>query len=184
MEPIKILKEEHRLIERVLASLEVAARRLAAGEPIRAGFFIDAATFIQGFADDCHHRKEEGGLFPALEKAGIPKEGGPIGVMLAEHEQGRWLTRAMRQAAEQMQSGAATAHEQIVRNAQDYAALLQQHIWKEENVLFPTADNVVPEEEQARMSAAFERIEHEELGAGTHEKYAGMVEALEREAGA
>ncbi|MGE5602975.1 MAG: hemerythrin domain-containing protein, partial [Nitrososphaerales archaeon] len=65
MQATDILMEEHRVIERVLTSLERAAVRLDNGEAVRPGFFVDAADFVKGFADGCHHKKEEGVLFTA-----------------------------------------------------------------------------------------------------------------------
>lgn len=81
--------QEQRIIERGLAALETAAKRLNAGEAPSPVIFLQAADFIRGFADGCHHKKEEGVLFPAMQSAGVPCERGPIGVMLAEHERGR-----------------------------------------------------------------------------------------------
>lgn len=43
--------------------------------------FLD---FAESFAES-RHQKEEEILFPALGKKGIPKQGGPIGIMLYEH---------------------------------------------------------------------------------------------------
>jgi hemerythrin-like domain-containing protein len=99
MEATQILMDEHRVIERVLGALEAVAARMSSGASVRAEFFLEAADFIAGFADGCHHRKEEGVLFPALEAAGIPRAGGPVGVMLAEHEEARAITRGLRAAA-------------------------------------------------------------------------------------
>jgi hemerythrin-like domain-containing protein len=173
--------DEHRLIERVMAALEAAARRLDAGQNIRAGFFIDAAGFIKEFADGCHHRKEEGVLFPAMEAAGVPREGGPIGVMLAEHEEGRRLTRGMRSAAEKLAAGDEAAREDVQRNALGYINLLRQHIIKEDSVLFPMADRVVQGQEQIAVAEAFEQIRQEETAEEVHQKYLGLAESLERE---
>ena len=86
----------------MLVALETAAIRLRAGEPVESGIFVQAAAFIKGFVDGCHHKKEEGALFPAMQAAGIPGEGGPVGVMLTEHEEGRQLTSLMRAAAEKL----------------------------------------------------------------------------------
>ena len=96
MEATRILMDEHRVIERVLGALEAAAARMSSGASVRVEFFLQTANFIAGFADGCHHRKEEGVLFPALEAAGIPRAGGPVGVMLAEHEEARAITRGLR----------------------------------------------------------------------------------------
>ena len=187
MEATEILIEEHGVIERVIAAMEAATRRLEAGLPIGGGaalagahWFTGAADFIQGFADGCHHRKEEGVLFPAMEAAGVPREGGPIGVMLAEHEQGRVFTRAMRAAADRMAAGDAGAHVDVQKNAMGYVSLLRQHIQKENKVLFPMADRVIRDAQQAEVAEAFERVEREETGAGVHEKYLGIAEDLER----
>ena len=183
MEATGLLMEEHRVIERLLASMEKAAGRLEADEAFRVGFFLDAAEVIKGFADGCHHRKEEGILFPAMEAAGVPREGGPIGVMLAEHEEGRRLTRAMRGAAERVLHGDMSAKRSVGENARGYTVLLRQHIAKEDGVLFPMADRALQGAAAHEMAEAFEKVERQETGEGVHEKYLGMVEALEREVG-
>jgi hemerythrin-like domain-containing protein len=118
-------------------------------------------------------------LFKALVANGMPERGGPVGVMLAEHEQGRAFTRAMRQAAEHWQAGDQAARADVVRNALGYVTLLRQHILKEDNVLFPMAAKVIPPAQQERLTGDFDHIEHEETGAGVHEKYLALAERLE-----
>ncbi len=181
MEATKILMDEHRVIERVLTALQVAAERVSRGEEMRPAFFVDAALFIKNFADGCHHNKEEGVLFNAMNEAGMPTEGGPIGVMLAEHEQGRLFTREMKDAAQKWEAGDLSARAAVVQNALGYVALLRQHINKEDNILFPMADRVIPLERQQRVTEDFERIEVEETGAGVHDKYLALADVLEKE---
>jgi hemerythrin-like domain-containing protein len=184
MQATDILMSEHRVIERVIATLELAASRLAAGQDVRPGFFIDAATFIKGFADGCHHKKEEGVLFTTMAANGMPTQVGPVAVMLAEHEQGRAFTRGMRAAAEQLAAGDQSARSALVANAQGYADLLRQHIAKEDGILFPLANQVIPAEQYDAVLDGFEHVEHEETGAGVHEKYLALANALEAEANA
>ena len=179
-----ILMSEHRVIERVIASLEAEAGKLAAGQAVRPGFFLDAADFVKGFADGCHHKKEEGVLFEAMVAAGLPKQVGPIAVMLAEHEQGRAFTRGMREAAQRLAAGETAARAEVVRNARGYAALLRAHIQKEDGILFPMADQVIPANRHDAVLEGFENVEHEETGEGVHEKFLALAEALEREAAA
>jgi hemerythrin-like domain-containing protein len=181
MQATDILMEEHRVIERVLTALETGATRLDQGQPVRPGFFLDGAQFVKGFADGCHHRKEEGVLFETMINYGMPRQGGPVAVMLMEHEQGRVFTRAMHAAAERLAAGDATAGAAVVQNARGYVALLRQHIAKEDTILYPMADQVIPAADHAAVLAGFEHVEHEETGAGVHEKYLALANALERE---
>jgi hemerythrin-like domain-containing protein len=183
MEATDILMAEHRVIERVLAVLNIAAERLEQAEPVRPGFFIDASDFIKGFADGCHHRKEEGVLFEAMVANGMSRLGGPIAVMLADHEQGRSYTRGMRAAAQKLEAGDASAQEAVITNARGYVTLLQQHIMKEDHILFPMAARVIPVAQHAQVVEDFERVEHEETGEGIHEKYLELAASLEAEMG-
>jgi hemerythrin-like domain-containing protein len=182
MEATRILMDEHRVIERVLGALEAAAARMSSGASVRVEFFLQTADFIAGFADGCHHRKEEGVLFPALEAAGIPRAGGPVGVMLAEHEEARAITRGLREAAERLVKGDPTAATEARRNALDYAALLRQHIMKEDNVLFPMADRAIQGRELVVVTAEFARLQREETADGVQAKYRALAEELERAA--
>jgi hemerythrin-like domain-containing protein len=181
MEATDILTAEHRVIERVISSLEIGAERLEKHGDMPAEFFLDAASFIAGFADGCHHRKEEGVLFKNMAAYGMPLEAGPIAVMLAEHEQGRRFTRGMREAATRLQSGDIQAKDTVIQNARGYAALLRQHIQKEDNILFPMANRVIPSPLHDQVLQDFEKVEHEETGEGVHEKYLALADRLEKE---
>lgn len=178
MEATQILREEHEVITHVIEALEAAALAVEHGGDISPQFFLDAAQFVRGFADGCHHKKEENVLFPALVAHGMAVEGGPIGVMLAEHEQGRHAIRAMVAAAERWAQGDLTARAEVAHHARAYAALLRQHIEKENHILFPLAEDLLPAETQAHLVARFDHLEHEETGAGIHERYLALADRL------
>jgi hemerythrin-like domain-containing protein len=181
--PTETLKEEHRAIERMLAVLEIAAGRLSEGERVRPGLFQEAVDFVRNFADKCHHGKEETNLFPRLEERGVPKEGGPIGVMLHEHDLGREHIRAMDGAISAYEGDDKTAARVIVENARGYIELLQQHIRKEEDVLFPMADRILSAEDQRELEQRFEQVEQEVMGPGVHERYHQLLDRMEKEMG-
>ena len=183
MKATDTLMEEHRVIERVIAALEAGADQLESGKTVRPEFFLDAAAFIKGFADGCHHKKEEGVLFQSMFAFGAPPQGGPVNVMLAEHEMGRTYTRGLRSAAERLSQGDQNAKQEVIHFARSYAALLRQHILKEDQILFPMANQLIPQAYQEKVYQDFEKVEHEETGEGVHEKYLALAEALENEAG-
>jgi hemerythrin-like domain-containing protein len=174
---------EHRAIERMLAIMEAAARRLERGEPVRAGLFREAVDFVRNFADRCHHGKEEENFFPRLEERGVPRQGGPLAVMLAEHDQGRAYVGAIADAIGAYQGGDQSAARTIASNALGYVGLLRQHIMKEDNVLFPMADRVLSPADQQDLTQKFQQVETEIMGPGVHERYHQLLDDLERELG-
>lgn len=181
MKATEILMAEHEVIKRVITTLELAALKLENEQNVRPTLFVEAAEFIKGFADGCHHVKEEQVLFKMMGDHGVPNAGGPVGVMLHEHDLGRQYTRGMREAAEKLAAGDTSAQAAVVQNARGYAALLRQHIMKENNVLFPMADQVIPQAEHEAVFEGFEKVEHEETGEGVHEKYLALADRLEKE---
>ena len=116
-----------------------------------------ALDFIRHFADGCHHLKEEKVLFPAMEEHGIPRDGGPIGMMLTEHEEGRGYVRTMMAALTLAEARNEAAKDTLLKNARAYLRLLQEHIQKEDEILFRIADDVIPPDEQKELSALFRR---------------------------
>jgi hemerythrin-like domain-containing protein len=147
----EILRDEHHLILRALLSLETAAERLGAGGALPEGLWTGMIAWLRAFADRNHHAKEENALFPALIKAGVPAAGGPIDVMLEEHAEGRVLLATMYTGAPVDQ--AAAAHH--------YIRLLRDHIDKENGLLFPLAEAVLDERDQAEVCRQFASTETE-----------------------
>lgn len=173
--PMEVLKNEHRVIERVLDAMEKQLPR-----PVDAKFYRDAIDFLRNFADGCHHAKEEKELFPVLESAGIPREGGPIGCMLDEHEMGRALIRKIESNIDAGGKGDAEAASTLRKAAHAYIRLLREHIFKEDNVLFVMADRALGPEEQELMRGAFERADRLNACSSRHEHYVGMAAELSR----
>jgi len=178
MTPTETLRHEHEIIRLVLNGVHRGASSLAAtlqGDPQWLDTIVD---FVRTFADRCHHAKEEKHLFPRLRERGVPGEGGPIGAMLAEHEQGRAFIRRVAEAAAAARGGDQPALEAASRNLLGYVELLRGHIAKENDILFPLADRVLTEEDQRELAEAFDRVEAEELGEGVHERYHQLAHEL------
>ncbi|MEZ4416463.1 MAG: hemerythrin domain-containing protein [Gemmatimonadota bacterium] len=147
-----VLRAEHQRILQVVAVLEP----LLEADP----GLLDLATigkcvrFFRLFADACHHGKEEGLLFPALEARGMPHDAGPIAVMLHEHRLGRHHVAAMAAALGEGEGHAVDAAG-LVRAGRDYIELIRGHILKEDHVLFEMADQMVVGPPCDRLCAAY-----------------------------
>jgi len=174
----QVLRSEHDAILRMLDVADESARRLDAGENVLPSVLNGLLEFLRLFADRCHHGKEEDLLFPLLEKKGLPRHGGPIGVMLHEHDLGRKLIAEMAAAAEAFTAGDATAGARWAQPARHYSALLREHIQKENNILFVMAERMLSDAEQQELKRSFDRVEVEKMGAGTHERLHALMDQL------
>lgn len=162
---IERLIDEHRTILRALEVLDEIADRVTEDPASLADDARALMSFVQRFADTLHHGKEEHLLFPAMEASGEPREGGPIGVMLDEHEQGRAHVRRMHLALEDLGTNA----ELFETEAIGFTELLREHIEKEEELLFPMAEAMLSADVLAELTERF---------ATNHD--AGEVDALIR----
>ena len=178
MSATAVLRKEHEAILRMLDATEQVARKLEDSAPVPPELLKGLLEFFQLFADRCHHGKEEDQLFPLLRQKGLPLEGGPIGVMLHEHTMGRSLIRLMAEATNAYAAGDKAAGPLWAEAAAGYAGLLRSHIQKENNVLFVMAERLLSEEEQSQLAQAFDQIEIEKMGAGTHERLHAQMAAI------
>lgn len=175
----RVMSDEHQLILRMIALVEQNTQLLEEGRFKNLQFFIDAVDFIRNYADRFHHAKEEDVLFIELIKNGMPEKQSPIEAMHMEHEQGRAYVRGMEAAAQKALDGWPGQIPVIAENAKGYAKLLRDHIDKEDNILYPLAERVLPEEVRSGMLMAYEQAEAKtpEL----EKTYRQMVEQYERQ---
>lgn len=139
------LVDEHRLILRMITLLERNAARTAVGGYCNWQFYLDGVDFIRNYADRFHHAKEEDVLFEALITNGMPREHSPIAAMLMEHDQGRVFVRILEAAAREALDNQTDMEQVIAENALAYAALLREHIAKEDDILYPLAERIMPD---------------------------------------
>lgn len=176
----QVMVDEHKLILRMIALVERNTALLEAGKFRNWQFYLDAVDFIRNFADRFHHAKEEDVLFTALVKNGMPEKQSPIEAMHMEHDQGRAHVRAMEEAAQRALDGEIGQGAIIIEHARGYAALLRGHIEKEDDILYPLAERVLPEEVRDGMLTGYRVAEARTPG--LEQKYRKMVEEYEGQA--
>ena len=99
MNPVKDLKDEHQAVKMTLKILDKINQIIeCTGKMTNTDHIDQLMEFFSVFVDSCHHGKEEDLLFPAMEKIGVSKDNGPIGVLLHEHQLGRSYVKGMQNA--------------------------------------------------------------------------------------
>jgi hemerythrin-like domain-containing protein len=181
--PSTVLREEHQLILRVVRALTATMDAFEREGKFPEALLEKCVVFIRLFADACHHGKEEESLFPMLEARGIPREGGPIGVMLHEHRLGRELASQMAKALDDSRLGHKDATRLFLEAARQYCELLTNHIFKEDNVLFNLGDRVMTPDDQQTVASQFCAVNCRLFEGQRRESLQQMVAELEAESG-
>jgi len=176
--PTQELRNEHRIILKVLDAAEREIDAIARTGKVREDFVLKLLDFVRNFADACHHAKEEKRLFVKMSERGMPLNAGPLAVMLHEHEEGRRLVKAAADALPSALLGDKRALQALKDGLAGYVDLLRAHIGKEDNILYPMADKMLTAEDQKTLAEAFERVETVETGTGVHEKYHKLADEL------
>ena len=172
------LRLEHDHILALIACLRAACAAAVNDDRFDTQTFETGVDCIRHYADAWHHAKEEESLFPALEAAGMPREGGPIAVMLHEHVLSRSYVRKIADHLEAAAEGDGAARSAVLRFTLAYADLLTQHIQKENGILFNMADQFLSPEEHARLELAYQSAIPVGANAETGEHYEGIVATL------
>ena len=173
-----LLKHEHQVILLVLEAAAQEAERIAQNGEVRAEPVSEMLDLFHNFADRCHHAKEETLLFVKMVERDPAMESGHIAALLADHVEGRARIAEAGEALPRAAAGDADAVEAVRHNLQAYVTLLRSHIDVEDNVVYPIADGILTGEDQRVLSAAFDKVEEEEMGQGVHERYHEMAHRL------
>jgi len=174
--PIGPLMIEHRLIERVIAPLQVELGEIARRDGLDAMFIDTAVDFFRTYSDRTHHGKEEDILFRDLEGRDLaPEDRRIMDELIAEHVQSRHAVRDLVEAKNRFLDGHSEALGIVVERLNTLVALYPRHIAKEDKTFFPAAMHYLNREEQAAMLVARAEFDQRMI----HEKYRAVVEQLE-----
>ncbi|MDF1562353.1 MAG: PAS domain-containing protein [Deltaproteobacteria bacterium] len=166
--------EDHETFEKVF---DAVAQALAAEEPPAPALIGNLQKFFVEYLDGCHNKKEEEHLFPLIEQRGVPRQGGPLAVMLMEHEQSKALLAEFQKAAGAYAGGDASALPEVKRVFGAYSELLKAHFWKENDILYPMARRVMSDEDGQTVVDGITATEAA-LGEDTHERYYALADQI------
>lgn len=167
---------EHRLIEQMLTVIQ---RSLEHAEQTQAidPYFVDAAVdFIQVYADQTHHGKEEDILFRELQKKPLSNEDRLLmDELIEDHIFSRNTTKALVEANRRYRSGSDAAIAELKACLKTLVEFYPTHIRKEDDVFFPASRTYFSDQEDQAMLAGFWEFDRKMI----HEKYKAVVKELE-----
>ena len=155
MTPLQMLSEEHKKILEMIALIREESS--LPNKELNQKFWNKVIFFIQNYADKYHHAKEEEILFPEINRQDEDEKihYNPVGQMLYEHELGRGLVK-------EMITGLADGDRaKVISKALNYSQLLEEHIFKEDQILYPMAESAIEESVWERIIRKFEKVNSE-----------------------
>lgn len=157
LKPTDILKEDHKVVLKKLDLMAEAIKDL--DNPKSLPTLKEITAFLTGEVA-VHFAKEEEALFPEIEKF-IPREGGPTGMMLIEHEELNNSKANFIKGVEELSQNknSAPAKKLIKDNGGHFINLLRDHISKEDNILFMMAEMHMDEAQVEAVARLFSEID-------------------------
>ncbi len=168
------LMNDHETTEKVFAAVALALDAPAGPPP---GLLQDALAYFEGYVGACHHLKEEHHLFPLVERRGVPKHGGPLAVMLGEHDESRLVLPRLSALIHRYTRGEREVLDELRATFAHYSTLLKDHFWKENDILFPLARRVLTEADGDAVMAGIEATESA-IGPDTRATFYALAERV------
>lgn len=152
--PLHILLEEHDRILNYAQALRAAAEAMSGSAEQASGAYQQAQKAADHLlAAENHLVREENVVFPQLERQGITE---PPAVMWMEHDQLRQIKCAIRELLAERPEGPQVR--MLLEQATALADAYATHIYKENNILYPTALRVIPQEAWPGIRAEFDGL--------------------------
>ncbi len=152
MGALDTLRHEHEVILDVVDRMEEETDRRAGELPV--AFLRGTLEFLRVFVEENHHGKEERALFPIMRED--PALAGMAAVLAEEHEEARRLVAIMERSLADVSAGVAFA-----AALHEYARLIRDHIFKENEMIFVAAEAAFSAADAERVGRSFALVEKE-----------------------
>jgi len=171
------LINDHAVIEKALVLLEKQAKR---GDEMNLQIGRALIDIIYEFGEKCHNQREEQIYFPFLLEHGLPPQG-PVAIMLQEHQSERDYIEKIKLMFDEFEKEKKLPDE-FQSLVEAYTDLTKNHIWKENDILYPMGRRIISEEDGEHLMKEFLKLEKETIGEGGFLRFQTLVNSLEKQA--
>jgi hemerythrin-like domain-containing protein len=178
MRPTDMLAKEHATVILVTKAAEQEVRYMRDTEEFRPEVIDELVDFFQYFTEACHDPKEENLLFARLRQRGLPADSGILAELYREHQEFHSRLRDIEHWLRAQKKTAAGETAELAAALDGYLKLMRAHVAKEEELLFPVAEELLTEQDQEELTHGFETIECEEVDLGVRQRYSDLASLL------
>ena len=152
------LAHEHRGIERVVRAIATVGDDIEDGRFVEPAMLADVAAFLRAFALQCQKAKEETMLYPLLRAKCMPRPAYLLASLAAEHRKAGSLYKDFVKNAAIYNSSGGARKSPLAETLSDLVALYRRHLWKEDNIVLPLAEEVLSQTELDALYRAFGHV--------------------------
>ena len=157
--PVHTLMEEHKIILEFIEKLQIVVHKIELAKSFNGlDKELEILTHIGEHLveADKHHQREEDALFPILEKFGVTE---PPAIMREEHKELRAKKNELCQIAKDYKNISYVKFVKKIKNITEYLSKeLSNHIYKENNILYPMAIEAIPKKEWIEIKRQCDKI--------------------------
>lgn len=160
------------MILRIVDVLTVIAEQSERESELNKADVFGILEILRLFADEYHQGKEEATLFPAFTAVCDRAEVEAIRYMINEHDEDRFISRAMENAVRQ------SSPSDFATQARRLSEILRAHIYKEDHILFELVNKSLSTADDERILAEFEAFD-KKFRSPQHDRLLHRLEMLE-----
>lgn len=168
-----LLLEEHQLIESATCALTNVIRELEKGVTLDRRQVRELVQSFVTYVGRFHHPKEDFLLSMMRARRGCTADY-PIRTFYAEHHRVELLLAGLRKAANEYLDAVDGSSEPLVGSLRDVVDFYPGHMWKADHILFPLADGLLSETDQAVLIQQFAWISST-VGGDVDEQFRAIV---------
>jgi hemerythrin-like domain-containing protein len=176
--PTDTLAKEHALVILATKAAEQEVRYMRDTSEYRPEVIDELVDFFQYFTEGCHDPKEENLLFARMRARGLPGDTGILAEFYREHQEFHTRLRDIEHWLRTMKKTGTGEVPELAVRLDGYLKLMRAHVAREEELLFPMADELLTAEDQEELARGFDSIESEEMAVGVRQRYSELAQLL------
>lgn len=178
MTPTENLTKEHKKINELLDIMSKIALKIKSNDVFYPNDVEEIVDYLIIIIDNNHHGKEDGVFYPELISSGIPKETAPLSIINYEHTTAKRYLKDISSCVVNCKIGNDFSGELLADSLTNYVTVTKNHIQREEEIVFPIANEVLSVEKQNEILQRFDEIEQRNISNSFNDHFNKLLNKL------
>jgi len=171
MTPTENLINEHKKINELLDIMSKIALKIKSKDVFYPNDVEEVVKYLINIIENSHHGKEDDVFYPELISSGIPKETAPLSIINYEHLISVNYLKDISSCVVNCKIGNDFSGELLADSLTNYVIAIKNHIQREEEIVFPIANEVFSIEKQNEILQRFEVIEQKYISNSFNDQF-------------